>query len=102
MSWAESWRLLHILLQDPTSHVGAAVAGYAYPFSREAAILADLYDLTTRVNSDPKKGKKPEPYPRPWKDETGKKHSGKTDLSPEEARHVLATQFGKPEPAKGE
>lgn len=98
MSWAESWRLFLILRDDPSSQVGTAVAGYDYPFTRSAAIAADTFDLLVAANRDPKKPQ-PKPYPRPWPDE-GTKRVGKTNLTPDEARHVLATQFGKPEPAK--
>jgi len=66
ITWDEAWMLLRELLGDPSSHLGAAHAGWAHPFSREAMILADLWDLNVAVNTDKKK-RKPKPYPRPFK-----------------------------------
>lgn len=96
MSWAEAWRLFMILRDDPSSQVGTALAGYDYPFTRESAILADTFDLVLEINRDHKRPQ-PKPYPRPWPID-GSTRVGKTNLTPDEARQVLATQFGKPEP----
>jgi len=94
MSWAESWRLFKELAIDPSSHIGAALGGYDYPLSREAAILADTFDLVIQINRDPKKPK-PKPYPRPWPEDVDTRHVGKTNLTPDEAPGVLSAQFGK-------
>lgn len=56
-------RLVVILRSDPASMIAAAIEGWDYPMSREAAIFADLYDLEyakTGVKSR-------KPYPRPYK-----------------------------------
>ena len=45
MGWGEAWRLMDVLLTDPSSHVAAAVAGWDYPLSREDITMRDLYDL---------------------------------------------------------
>jgi len=63
MGWDEALRLTQQLTLDPSSHVAAAVAGWAHPVSREWAVTADLFDLQHLVAA----GKsKPKPYPRPW------------------------------------
>jgi hypothetical protein len=62
MTWGEAWRLVEILLADPSSHLGAAVAGWQYPVERGELTLRDLYDLQHRSKSK----RKPKPYPRPW------------------------------------
>lgn len=99
MRYGEAWRMFLILRDDPSSQVGAALGEFEYAMNREAMILADVFDLLARANTPPK-APKPKPYPRPWN--ANKRRVGKTDLSPDEAREVLATQFGKPEPAAPE
>lgn len=90
VGWGEAWRLYEILANDPSSAVGAASWGNKYRFSREAMILADLFDLTHLVNA-PSKGPKPKPYPRPFEfDDPDQNRIGKTDRSPEEVRALLA------------
>lgn len=66
MTWNEAWMLVRELLSDPSSRLGAARAGWDHPMSREAMVLADLWDLNVAVNTDKKK-RKPKPYPRPFK-----------------------------------
>lgn len=61
---ARTWHLADQLARDPSSHVYAAINGWAYPASREALALADLFDALVAVNT--RKGHKPKPYPRPW------------------------------------
>lgn len=51
-------------MRDPSTEIAAAIAGWDYPLSREALILADLFDL----QHTSKAKKKPQPYPRPWPD----------------------------------
>lgn len=63
MSWSEAWLLTVELAGDPASRVGAAVAGWSHPVSRESMTLADLFDVTVKVNSG---RRTPKPYPRPW------------------------------------
>jgi len=62
MSYGEAWRLMEILIADPSSQLAAAVAGWAYPVTRAELTLRDLYDLQHRSKSR----RKPKPYPRPW------------------------------------
>src|SRR5690606_40055155 len=45
------------------SRIGAAVAGWDRPWSPEAWILADLWDLLAAVNTE--RRRRPKPYPRP-------------------------------------
>lgn len=63
MGWGEAWRLMQLLLRDPSSRLAAAVAGWEAPRSPEWMILADLFDLTHRGLAG---RKKITPYPRPW------------------------------------
>lgn len=62
MSWGEALRLTEQLAVDPSARIGAALAGWANPVSREAMVLMDLYDLQHMS----KASRKPKPYPRPW------------------------------------
>lgn len=62
MSWGEATRLVGVLAADPSSALCAALAGWEHPFSREALILADLFD----VQYASKAKRRPQPWPRPW------------------------------------
>lgn len=66
MGFEEAWMLIQRLIIDPSSHLGAAHAGWKYPLSREAMILADQWDLTVAANTDKKKHGKAKTYPRPF------------------------------------
>lgn len=85
MSPGEAWRLTNELLSDVSSHVCVAMAEWDYPTSREAMVLADLYDLEWQ--SVKRRGQF-KPYPRPFQID-GRKKFGKTDLTPEQAREAL-------------
>jgi hypothetical protein len=70
MPWDEAIGHIRTLQADPSSAIFAAVAGWDYPMSREALLLADIFDLDHIVNSDPKKGR-PKPHSmRPVKTDT--------------------------------
>lgn len=92
MSWSEAFRLIKILRDDPSSALASALAGWAYPISREALLLADQFDLLHEANSDPKKAK-PKPHPmRPWKASGGRKterRGEKIALTREEVAEAL-------------
>lgn len=67
MGWDEAGRLASLLCRDPSSALFAALAGWEYPMSREALLLADLFDLEHTAHADPKRGR-PKPHPmRPVK-----------------------------------
>ena len=85
MRWGEAYRLALLLARDPSSALGAALAGWEYPLSREALTLADLYDLqhTSKVK------RRPRPYPRPWADKE-RKRTGTGRYTTAELRAVLA------------
>lgn len=69
MPWDEAIGHIRTLQADPSSAIFAAVAGWAHPMTREALLLADLFDLEHLVNADPKKGR-PKPHSmRPVKHE---------------------------------
>lgn len=84
MTWGEAIRLTTILSADPSSHVGAALAGWDHPASREALILMDLYDLQHQSKAK----RRPKPYPRPFPDRH-KRTFGRTRLTREGLRRIL-------------
>lgn len=61
MGWGEAVGHVRILRADPSSMLASAVEGWAFPISREALALYDIFDVTVQVNSDPKKGR-PKPH----------------------------------------
>lgn len=63
MDWREAWSLTRTLISDGSSRLGATVAGWDRPWSPEAWILADLWDLLAAVNTE--RRRRPKPYPRP-------------------------------------
>lgn len=65
MSWGEAYRVTQQLATDPSSAVGASLAGWDYPASREALVLMDYYDAFAKLHF-----KRPQPYQRPWPDRT--------------------------------
>lgn len=91
MGYGEAFRLTVLLVRDPSSHVAAAVSGWEYPMSREALVLADMYDAYATATY-----KKPKRYPRPWKD-ADKTRLGKTNRPPAEVRALLAARAPKRE-----
>lgn len=58
----EVWHLVRGLIGNTTSRLNAAFAGWSSPFTREQAILMDIYDLQVRARFQPPHT----PYPRPW------------------------------------
>lgn len=90
MSYREAWWLVQELLRDPTSHLAAAAADMKYPWSREAATLADLYDLMRMANTDPKARRQVKPYPRPIQGESAdEKRSRKPSATQEQILAAL-------------
>jgi len=80
MGFEEAWMLIQQLVADPSSHLGAAHAGWDYPINREAMVLADLWDLTVAANTDKKKGLA-KPYPRPFERKGASKKSARPTVS---------------------
>lgn len=100
MPWDEATRITRLLTSDPASHIGASVAGWDYPVSREGLIAMDKFDLDHQIawRQGGGKGKKPDPYPRPWKTNTETRRRGNaTGRTPQEVREILA-DFGHPIP----
>lgn len=87
MAWHEAWNLTRELLSDPTSRVATATAGWSEPMSREAQVLADLFDLTVGIHAGKRR---PRSYPRPW--DEGPKRYGKTDLPRAQVLAILASR----------
>lgn len=63
MSWGEAWRMVQILLADPSSHLGAEFRQWDYPISREDMTLRTLYDLQHQSKA---KRRNVPPLSRPW------------------------------------
>lgn len=85
MTWGEAFRLTRILSVDPGSAVCASIQGWDYAMSREALILAGVYD----IQHASKAKRRPAPYPRPWPDEN-RRTFGRTKLSIARLKEVLA------------
>lgn len=77
MDWNEADLLTQELARDPSSRVGAALAGLKYPFSQEAFILADTFDQYQMSNLDKKNKSKFKPYPRPVEAQTSQARKSK-------------------------
>lgn len=89
MTWGEALRLVRKLQADPSSWVAASIAGWRYPISHEALVLADIFDVEVMVNSDRKKGK-PKPHGiRPF-DVDDKERTRKGDAAGRTREEVLA------------
>ena len=86
MSWREAIALTLELINDPSSHVAASLQGWSYPWTREAFVLADLFDLLHRANAK----QKPRAYPRP--NDRSAKRSVKPTVSQEVIRKALAAR----------
>lgn len=70
MSWGEAVRQTIRLAADPSSDVGAALAGWSRPATFQELVAMDLFDLQHQIawGQGGGKGPKPKPYPRPWPD----------------------------------
>lgn len=90
MTFGEAIRLTEQLASDPSSHVAAALLGWQHPYSREALVLADLFDLQHQ-KAWGGKGAKPKPYPRPWPDQQSGKRTSKpaADITQDEILAAL-------------
>jgi len=86
MSWREAWSLTRTLINDGSTRLGAAVAGWDRPWSPEAWILADLYDLLARANSK----RRPKAYPRPNSEKP--KRIGRATVPQSRIRAALAAR----------
>lgn len=75
--------------------IAAAVEGWAFPLSREAAAILDLFDLE-HVKAA---GKKAKPHGgRPWADRgTSVRHGNAAGRTPDEVKAILREHFGQRE-----
>lgn len=90
MSYAEAYRLTLVLAADPSSQIGATLAGWDHPTSREALILMDAYDLSARVAAGGRR--KTKPYPRPWPDKSKRTFGAGRGMPIEQMRALLDAQ----------
>lgn len=84
MGWGEALRLARILSADPSSQVGAALAGFDRPVDWPEIRLLHLID-SSEAN---RLGKKFKPVPKPWPDKDVKRY-GTESLSIEELNRRL-------------
>lgn len=78
MPWGEAWRHVKTLALDTSSQLGASLAGWERPASREELALLDLYDLTNFGLPRKKNAPRPKQLPRPWP--SGEKKKTKPDV----------------------
>lgn len=83
VTWLEAVALTSVLMRDPESWLAAAMGGWKHPVSREWMVMAELFDLTFKVNS-----KKAKPLPRPWPSGDSKK-IGETKLPRDKVIAIL-------------
>jgi hypothetical protein len=84
--------MVEILAVDPSSHTGAALAGWLYPADRLTLAVMDLFDLQANARAEQSKSKrKPKPYPRPWPDRTKARTKPAADLTQDQI--VAALRF---------
>jgi hypothetical protein len=95
MTWGEAWRVYTVLRGDPSTAIAAAEEGWTYSFSREAMLLADLYDLTYGVAAQ---GRNVKPYPRPWPDASKTVLGGGSGLPQDKVLALLARRGPTAEP----
>lgn len=86
MSWGEASRLTTILIGDPSSRLGATLAGWQYPTTREDLTLRSLFDLQGRS----KYGRKHATHPRPW-DPQSKRFGAGASVSVSEFQSLKAS-----------
>lgn len=91
MTWGEALRLTVELASDPSSRVGAALAGWSRPTSHLELILMDQFDLSHQIawGQAGGKGSKPKPYPRPWPE----RQKSRTKPQVTQAEVVAALRF---------
>ena len=92
VSWTEAHYLASVLLSDPTSQLAAAAAGWDHPWSYEAMVLADLYDLFLAANTDRRKRGSMKPYKRPFKQANGTRRSRPPMVDQAAVRAALAAR----------
>lgn len=90
MSWGEALRLTMCLADDPSTRIGAALAEWTHPATRELLTLMELFDLEHQVawSQGGGKGGKPKPFPRPW--DKPKSRRAKPDESLTQAEIIAA------------
>lgn len=85
MTYGETWRLVGLLLNDPSSQLSASLGDWKHPLTREDQTLRDLYDLMHQLKS-PKKIKA---YPRPWPERTSKRATPDADVTQDQVIAAL-------------
>lgn len=88
VGWDEAIRLIGVLRKDPESLTASSLEGWDYSISREALLLADLFDLQQAAAGV----KRPKPHPmRPWKQKGDVERRGNAGgRSPEQVKALLA------------
>lgn len=86
LSYREAFWLVRQLTRNPESLLSASITGWKHPVSFEWMVLAELVDLTVKVNSK----RQVKPFPRPWARQANK--MGRTVLSRERVIELLTTE----------
>lgn len=87
VTYGEAKHLIEQLAADPSTHLCAELNGWIFPIGVQDLILADLVDITIKVNSGKKK---PDPYPRPWvKAKKSERLADGSKYSPESGLNIL-------------
>ena len=87
MPWDEAIRLTQLLRRDPSSWVAAALEGWDFPISREAAATLDLFDLE-HIKGAGKKRPKPHGG-RPWRSKKVQRFGNTGGRTHEQVRAIL-------------
>lgn len=75
MGYGEAWRLLMILLNDPSSQFAAAFGDWEFPITRADMAFRDWIDMNTARTA--------KPYSRPWVTEA-RNHGAGTSMTVDE------------------
>jgi len=86
LPYREAVFLCRELFDNPSSRLGTRKSGWKHPVSFEWMVLAELIDLTARVNSK----RHTKAFPRPWG--RNEQKIGRTKLSRERVIELLTTE----------
>lgn len=84
-SYREGFLLTQSLMQDPSSWLLAAEAGWDQPVSREWILIANHFDLVHGLASK----RRPKAYPRPWREAQKKTYKPTRPMSAVEVTALL-------------
>ena len=88
VGWDEALDLISVLRRDPGTAVAAAMEGWDYGISREAVILADIFEMEQATAGV----KRPQQHPlKPWRNKGQRNRMGNAGgRTPEAVRSLLS------------